>query len=394
MPVVALWLGLGTSAPVVLSLWRLPLQACSATCSSLAARSSRNTAFSRGLSTFEGTLGVGTHSLAAAATTVTTGLFLACRLRRGVRGACTAAAVVGAGARAGAQEDWLWQRRGYRDAMPGAPGYESFVAEEGRDKLVPPQHGQVVAVPKLGREIVEVPVVEAGTRGPRFRLLPPPVDDRPCPGRGVAQLGFISRLDTGADLRLRGTGCAVPSASGLDPKSMVCHVPEPYCRRLRPGQRERSAAMALRHEPHYRALEREGRWLAADSGRALAPWVQDDDKDARHRCFTRDYPVSGSRAKLNSRIKVMFSSFNRMSLMELSELCGNLGIPAKATKAEMIKDLNEIVMSFDMRTKLFEDLSLDDLRLECSYRGVISTGTREQLLAKLMAFRSAPKGGW
>ncbi|CAK0839341.1 unnamed protein product [Prorocentrum cordatum] len=284
----------------------------------------------------------------------------------------------------------MWRQRGYDAAAPSGPGYSSLVGEEGLAavRMVPPMLAPpLTAFPKDAR-LPEAPraggLGDAGARGPRFGLLPPPLDGVVNARLGAAQPALVSKLDAMVDIRI------VPdppseaereriAAVEADLQSCICRVPEPYIRAQRPDHRVRPP---LRYEPMWRGLERSGIWFQE----APAPpkdihLEHETNTELKTRCMNLNLPVSGNRAQLEDRLKFNIYECKKMTVKQLKQVCMTMGCRSGA-KQFMIEQLEEL------HDTQFDNLTLDELRVECTFRGLDADGTHPQLRARVQAYLS------
>lgn len=284
-------------------------------------------------------------------------------------------------------DDSYWKRRGYA-APPSGPagkpeGYDCYLGKEGQQKLDPKERLFWRIVPALdaaGKK-EDAPVTEKDVaRGPRFDLLPSPLDGQYISGYGPAQPVLASRLDAMVDLRT-----ASASMPELDPKICENHVPEPYFRTQRPDQRVRAVDVLSGHEPLWKSLEWEGVWFDAVSENDGAlrsgfggAYMDTGIDDLRYSCYASGLPVSGDRDEVVARLNK--KPYSRMTEGELRHQCAQLGIDPAETGDETKK---ELVHLLEESADPFDALSHEDLLFECAYRKLDTSGNMVQLLTRV-----------
>ncbi|CAE8653752.1 unnamed protein product, partial [Polarella glacialis] len=220
------------------------------------------------------------------------------------------------------------------DAGAARAGYISRMGKDGVVHL-PPAVQHMVRISAAG-VVAGLPVAPSAhregyadpqARGPRFSLLPPPVDLPLSNKDGACQPALVSRLDASKDIRLGGkVGKEYPPTA-----DSINLVPSPYCHAIRPDQRVRAAAAAGGEgfEDLTRTLEKQLRWFPTESKEAMeGEWVSWTDEELRKQCSNRGKLVSGNRRALLSRY-AKDNSPTAMSQSELAAECKRLGMEVK-----------------------------------------------------------------
>jgi hypothetical protein len=188
------------------------------------------------------------------------------------------------------------------------------------------------------------------------------------------------------------------AAAELELSKAKCYVPEPYCRAQRPDQRVRTP---IRHEPTWRLLERNGLWFQDYSDVPVYPTIDDAVEEEsiealRATCEALNLPVtlSDDRTQLlvkSNRIlewrrKGQRRGIGKHSVVrkELKTAYASMGLEfAGPETAEQMAETLEIAE----RKRLFNQLTLQELRAECEARGLYASGVedRQRLIAMILS---------
>lgn len=187
-----------------------------------------------------------------------------------------------------------------------------------------------------------------GGGGLRYDHLPPPVDKPFSMKAGACQPVLRSRLDPANDIRMQRRKTVLTDSNKVTGElEFECLVPAPFCRAVRADSRVRANSVSVAFEPTSRSLERSGLWQADVDETRL------EMHQLRAMCIRLNRLVSGSREELEERIKLGFqvgALRNReaitaqLRLQPLSRLkfeCAYRSLPQSGTKAELVKRLVE-----------------------------------------------------
>jgi len=140
-------------------------------------------------------------------------------------------------------------------------------------------------------------------------------------------------------------------------------------------------AAAGEYVPAARFFEKAGMWFTKRPKKPLngQGGGAGDIVDLQKKCLEAGLPVSGTINELMERMARQRIKTKKMVSKDVQRECDLLGINSTyLTKVEMVRDLKDAATM-----NKFKNLSMKDVMFECTYRGLDSNGTREQLMARL-----------